>query len=149
MHHLSSQLTLVFRLFLPIFLGTIILLSCFVAVFHQEPTIFGLPTGLVRFLLPGFLFLFFLVWYYKLRSLFRVEASADHVYINNYDQVVRYAHADLASIKRRWFGPFEMITISLPEAGLFGQDITFLASRRRLAEFVAGHEVWKGLLNNG
>ena len=135
MQQISSQLNLVFRNFLPLFITTMLTLFAVSLVYIPVGKVFGLPVGFLKFFVPGVLFAFVSLWYLKLRKLYRVDASAEHVYISDYNETVRYKHSDVATLRRRMFGPFEVITLELVEAGKFGQYINFLASRRRISLF--------------
>jgi hypothetical protein len=147
MTQLSSQLNLVFRLFLPLFVATIILLLSLALIFSEVPRLFGMPSGFLRFILPGLLFLLGLFWWKYLWRLHRADADEQYLYLSNYSTTLRYKHSAISTIRRRLIGPFELLTVSLVEAGSFGQDITFLASRRRVSQFAATQADWKILIN--
>jgi hypothetical protein len=147
MTQLSSQTNLVFKIFLPLFLATLLGLLAVSSMFVDSPRFVGMSLGLARFLLPGIWFLWCVMWYKLLWPLLRIDADDAHVYVSNYSTTVRYPHAAIEKVTRKFVGPFEIVRIELIEAGRFGKSFPFIASRRRLSRFVDTQQDWQILYN--
>ncbi len=125
--NLSSNTTLFWRIFLPIF-GTV-LVTTFVVAFlltDVEDMDLPFPAWWARvFMVLVWLGWIYLVWRFLWR-LKRVDADATHLYVTNYWTSVRYPWTDVerVEIKRR-FGR-QMVHLHLRSAGRFGQRISFL-----------------------
>ena len=135
MHHVSSNFTLFFKLFVPTF--WLVFFGAFtVAVWLMGYEYYGrIPGDYMRwgatiFFLSGVLFLWFTVLQLK-----RVEMDGDQVYVTNYFKHYRYALDNVKRISESDLLFFKLITIHFKKAGYFGKKVRFLASRSRFQQF--------------
>lgn len=137
MERLSSNLTLFFKFFVPVF--WIVFFGAFtVAVFAYKNEFYGeipgrpLRIGSVIFFASG-LIMFFLTT----MRLKRVEGNSEHLIITDYFKTFRYAHAGIDKITESKFAFIKVVTIHLKEKGSFGIKIPFIASASRYEEFMS------------
>ncbi|MBL7807463.1 MAG: hypothetical protein JNN28_06610 [Saprospiraceae bacterium] len=128
---LSSNMTLFWRVFMPIFGGVFLtgLLLTFLLI-PEEELYLSFPILWARL----FLFALWLGWLLFVRRtlwrLKRVDAGDTHFYVTNYWITVRYPWADVEKVERiRRLGR-KLVTIHLKAPGRFGQKITFLPGDR-------------------
>ncbi len=125
---LSSNRTLFWRVFLPVF-GTVFLTGLTLAFwFIEEEELFG--GGMPALAARIFVTLVWLGWLFfvfkKLWQLKRVDANDTHFFVSNYWQTARYAWSDVASVgETRRLGR-QIIHIELAAPGRFGRVISFL-----------------------
>lgn len=125
---LSSNKTLFWRIFVPIF-GTVMLGVLTLAyVFTTDDQVYTplMPTlwgKVVALLLLGF-WLYF-VWR-ALWRLHRVDADDTHLYITNYWTTVRYPWTDVTTLEEKRRLGQRVVLIHLRAPGRFGQKIAFL-----------------------
>ena len=139
MQQVSSNLTLILKIFIPTFWLT--LFGAFtIAVFLVDTSYFGN--------IPAFLFrvgtaLFYLIGagilYLTLLRLKRVEMSEEFVYATNYFRSYRYPWHNVDRLREKDWGIFSIVTVALHQPGHFGRKFIFLASRKRLQEFFLQH----------
>lgn len=139
MHHVSSNLTLFLKLFVPTF--WLVFFGAFtIAVWLMGYEYYGrIPGNYMRwgatlFFLLGALFL----WLTVLR-LKRVEMDGDQVYVTNYFKHFRYAMSNIERISETDLVLFRLVTIRFKKAGYFGKKVHFLASRSRYQHYFAHH----------
>lgn len=140
MQRVSTNLTLFYKFFVPIF-WIVFFGSMTVAAFLSEKAFFGeipgLPfrIGIVFFFLSGLA-----MFYFTLMRLKRVEMSDEHLYVTDYFKHRRYPWQDIEKISESEFAIFKVVTIHLKARGTFGKKFTFLASRDRYAIFWREHQ---------
>lgn len=136
MERLSSNSTLFFKFFIPVF--WIVFFGAFtVAVFVYRNEFYGeipgrpLRIGSVIFFASGLV-----MFYFTLMRLKRVEGNAEHLIITDYFKTFRYTHAGIDKITESKFAFLKLVTIHLKEKGSFGIKIPFIASASRYEEFM-------------
>jgi hypothetical protein len=135
MQRVSTNLTLFYKFFVPIF-WIVFFGSMTVAAFVYDNAYYGeipgLPfrIGLVLFFISGLIMFMF-----TLMRLKRVEMGTDGMYVTNYFKHLRYQYEDIEKIAESEFLFFKVVTIHLRAKGTFGKKFTFIASRDRYAEF--------------
>lgn len=125
---LSSNKTLFWRIFVPIF-GTVMLGVLTLAyVFTTDKQVYtpSIPSlwskALALLLLGGWLYF---VWR-ALWRLHRVDADDMHLYITNYWTTVRYPWTDVKALEEKRRLGQRVVNLHLRAAGRFGQKISFL-----------------------
>lgn len=135
MQRVSTNLTLFYKFFMPIF-WIVFFGSMTIAAFVYDNAFYGeIPgnwfrIGLVVFFLSGVVMFLF-----TLMRLKRVEMGPDGIYVTDYFKHLRYPFEDIEKIAESEFLIFKVVTIHLRAKGTFGKKFTFLASRDRYAEF--------------
>jgi hypothetical protein len=133
MERLSSNATLFFNLFLPVFWSVFFgafTLGIFLA---DEIYVRFLPIASFRWAMLFFYFTGISVLYFTFLRIKRVELDSDYLYITNYFKTARYPIASLEQLEwRRWF-LFSIGIIHLKVKGIFGQRIIYL-SRKNIRE---------------
>ncbi len=124
--HLSSNATLFWRVFLPVF-GTVFLSGMLLAFWLIDPDDLYLNYSIwwPRILL-GLLWLawLFFIWK-KLFPLKRIDADSSHLFVTNYWITVRYPWTDVAGMQPgKWLGR-PAISLQLNAPGRFGRNINF------------------------
>lgn len=138
MQRVSSNLTLFFKLFIPVF-WAVFFGAFLIALFIEKEELFSTNTsnfriGAVFFYVSGLVTYYFL--FFKIK---RVEFSEEHLYVTNYFKTVRYSWPSIASINNTKFLIFTIVTLHLNKPGIFGKSMTFLASRRNYKKFMEEH----------
>ncbi|MBR9919691.1 MAG: hypothetical protein GYB31_02565 [Bacteroidetes bacterium] len=139
MHHVSSNLTLFIKFFIPIFwivffgAFTLSILVSGNAYFGNIPA-FLFKVGIALFYLLGI----FLLWRFLMR-LKRVEMDAEYIYATNYFKAYRYKWEDVDTLKEYNLGILRFFKVRLKASGSFGKAFSFLASKRRVESFMLAH----------
>ncbi len=138
MQRVSSNLTLFFKIFIPV-LWTVFFGAMLIAIFVMKEELFAGNTlsfriGAVLFYVSGLI-----MYYFLLFNLKRVEFSEEHAYVTNYFKTYRYSWDSIVKFEETSFLTFTITTIVLKEPGLFGEKMTFLASRRLYNKFKQEH----------
>lgn len=124
---LSSNTTLFWRVFLPVF-GTVlatVFAGAFILIDEEE---LYLPFSV--WWLRGVAILLWLAWFYFVRrilwKLLRVDATDTHLYVTNYWTTVRYPWTDVerTELQKRWGR--RVVHLHLRASGRFGKRISFL-----------------------
>lgn len=150
MTNISSNATLFFKFFIPVFwlvFGTAFLIGLLLgdAEYVGEVPMFGARVINLVILLLGLLFFYLYVFPLK-----RVEAGPEFFIVTNYFKNYRYSYDSIEHIEERdWFF-FKTFTIVLKERGSFGKKIHFVGSGKRFGKFRAAHpelmaRVFKGV----
>lgn len=135
MRRLSSNLTIILKLFIPItyivFFGSLLIGSLFVTV-NDSPVVgnsmFKIVYSIVFFLFVGIIYL----TVYKLK---RVDADQNYIYINNYVKTYRYPWSDIDQIITKNYGLFRIMQVKLAAKGSLGKKIVFLPSMQLVKSF--------------
>jgi hypothetical protein len=136
MHRLSSNATLVLKIFFPVF-WTTIMAGFAVVAWLVEPNKFGgldmssLRWGATFTLIVGVASFLVLTWPLK-----RVETDGERVYVSNYFRTAFYRwDQDIESLKEFRFLFFRIGVIELNGIGSFGRKMRFVMSRRLVEKF--------------
>ena len=124
---LSSNTTLLWRIFLPVF-GTVFFTGLLLAFWLTDEEDLYLPYPAIW---PrSILAVVWLVWiFYVRRTLWplkRIDADDTHLYVTNYWTTLRYPWTDVESLTERKLGRRAVVALRLKAPGRFGQDILFL-----------------------
>lgn len=139
MQQVSSNLTLIFKLFIPIFWVVffgLLTLSAWVVSPESGGALARWDIRLVisSVFLSGAALLYFSLWKLK-----RVEMDADFVFATDYFRTVRNPWSNVARLSKQQYFFFSIIHIQLQTPGSFGKRIVFLASRSRWSLFLEAH----------
>ncbi|MCB0643282.1 MAG: hypothetical protein KDC44_16650 [Phaeodactylibacter sp.] len=135
MHQVSSNLTLFFKFFIPIF-WIAFFGALTIAVFVQDVDYFeNIPAFLFRMGMLLFLVLGTVALAFTFFRLKRVEMGLDYVYVTNYFKTVRYTWDSIEKVHVSDWLALKSARIELKEAGTFGRRISFLLSRKRIRAF--------------
>ena len=131
MNQVSTNLTLFYRLFIPIFFG--VFLGAFVIFLWTHPQAYYsnlkgiyLRYGMTAFYITMMVLLLASVW--RLR---RVEVSEDWLYVTDYFRSARYPWSNVEKLRETRIGIFTIVNVYLHAPGTFGKRVTFLASVSR------------------
>lgn len=139
MQRISSNSTLFFKFFIPIF-WLVFFGATVLAIFAYGEQLAGgldqplFKLGAVLFYLSGLA-----LFYFTLFPLKRIELDADYAYVTNYFKTYRYPWHNVVGIRTSSFLFLTVARLELQEGGAFGQRIPFIASRRLLESFQEEH----------
>ena len=138
MQRVSSQLTIMLRIFVPTVWFTFVLSIAILLTWsiRGKAGLLANPIIWIALLLilgTGFVFIYFL-W-----KLYRVDMDDRFVYISNYFKTYKYPYTDIASIRDANIGKNRIYVIELKSKGSFGQKIHFLASQVLWNDFIKTH----------
>ena len=148
MYHVSSNLTLLLKFFIPVF--WIVFFGAFtIAVLASQNAYFGnIPAFIFKLGALTFYLLGILLLYLYLLRLKRIEMDGEGFIASNYFKSFRYPWEDVEYLTVFDLTLMQFVRIRLKATGSFGKSIPFVASRRRLKEFsLAFPELSKGLFN--
>ena len=135
MQRVSTNLTLFYKFFIPIF--WIVFFGAFtITTFAYRAEYYGdIPgqpfrIGTVIFFVSGVALL-----YFSLMRLKRVEMDELFVYVTNYFKNFRYPFHNIQKISQSKFLFLNIVTIHLKTPGTFGKSIRFIASNARYNSF--------------
>lgn len=139
MQRISTNLTLFYKLFIPVFwigfagTGTI----ATVAISANPVT---------RLVIVSIFIISLLLLYLTVFQLKRVEMDEQGAYVTNYFKHFRYPYHNIEKITQRNLGLLSVATIHLRVPGTFGKKIRFVPSRSLYADFWASHPELKQAL---
>lgn len=128
---LSSNSTLLYRLFLPMFFTIFMGATCIAAWTDEDGGILSdtLPPHVGNIVWT----LLFSIWLWivirKMWSLRRVEVDTENLYVSNYWHTAKYGLEDIEALTQRKTLWLPMATIRLRGKGRFGRDIRFIKGR--------------------
>jgi len=135
MQHVSTSWTLILKIVIPTlwlaFFGGFAL-----AITFSDMDYFGgypisyFRAGYAVFFVSGFLMLYWLVLRLK-----RVEMDKEFVYASNFIKNYRYPYSNVRKIEIRNYGLFRTVRVYLRDAGKFGSRFAFIANRERFYTF--------------
>jgi len=135
MQRLSSNLTLFFKLFLPVswvsffgFFGLVI----FLIDPTDEPF---LASSMFRMIYVGFYIVFLTLIYFTIFQFKRVETADGYIYTTNYFKTVRFPIDNIKKISVMNIGIAKIARMHLHNKGLFGSRISFIAKSTSLDSF--------------
>ncbi len=136
MQRVSSNLTIFFKLFIPTV--WIVFFTTFTLVlFLIDPQSLPFLTSPVfKYPFLGLYIIFFLILYFTVIQLWRVEMGMDFYTATNYFKTYRLSYEDIERIQTIPLGRLKVITFRLKAKGSFGNKITFLASTQLLDIFL-------------
>lgn len=147
MQRISSNLTLVLKIFFPTF--WIVFFGIFtLAVWTLDTPYFGpvpaiwMRIGMTLFFLSGTAIL-----YFTLMRLKRVELDNLFVCASNYIKTYRYPYHNVEKITERDMGLFYLVRIYLKTPGNFGRKLTFLLDEPMFRDFLEKNPETAALIN--
>ena len=147
MERVSTNATLFYRLFLPIF--WIVFFGAFtLAVFITNRDLYGeIPGNYMRLGSAFFYITGVVVLYFTLMKLKRVEMDKEFIFVTNYIKHYRYPWHNVESIHEQNFLFLKLVTITLKTPGSFGKKFVFAASHQLYAGFWEEHPELKETIN--
>ncbi len=137
MERVSSNSTLFFVIFLPVF-WTVFFGAVTTALLLQPLAFIGnTPAGTFRIGLAFFFLSGLALFYFTLLRLRRIEIGQGFVYVTNYLKNYRYPYHNIARIETSTFLFLHIGAITLKTPGYFGRKILFLPSMQRLKAVLA------------
>lgn len=137
MKRLSSNFTIILRLFIPliyiVFFGCLLIGSFFVTV-NDSPFI---ANPVFRYGLLITYTIFVTLLYFTFMKLKRVDADTEYLYISNYFKTYRYTWDSISKLNTVNLIVCELIYVHLKEKSAFGKRIVFLASKPLVKSFFA------------
>ncbi len=124
---LSSNTTLLWRIFLPVF-GTVFLTGLLLAFWLTDEDDLYLPYPVIwprSILVVLWLGWLWYIWRY-LWPLKRLDATDTHLFVTNYWTTVRYPWSDVEGISDKKLGRRSVAALRLKAPGRFGQEILFI-----------------------
>lgn len=135
MNRLSSSVTLILKLFFPVF--WVIFFGSFTVAFvfyDGYNMVFSNPAfkaGAVLFFLAGVMLLYLSLW-----QLRRVEVDEEYFYVTDYFKTVRIPFPLVEKITESNWLIFTTLTIRLKNKGYFGKKIHFIQSKKNVDDFL-------------
>jgi hypothetical protein len=141
MQRVSSQLTIMLRIFVPTVWVTFVLSLAIILLWsiRGKAGLLANPIIWIALLLilgTGIVFIYFFLW-----KLYRVDMDDRFVYISNYFRTYKYPYNDIAAIRDANIGKNRIFVIELKSKGSFGRKIHFLASQVLWQDFIKTHPV--------
>jgi len=137
MRRLSSNLSILFRIFLPlvyiVFFGSLIIGS-FIASVNDAPLV---ANPFFRYGLLGTFVVFVLIFRLTVMRLKRVDADSTYLYVSNYIKTYRYTWPSINKLTTVNLLIFDIIYIHFNDETQFGKKVFFLASRSLVKSFFA------------
>jgi hypothetical protein len=150
MQRVSTNLTLFFKFFIPVFWIVFFGAITAVSLFTEYAYVGTIPAQYFRIGISIFFVTFVIMFAYTLMRLKRVEMGNDFVYATNYFKAARYPFHNIEKIDERRFLFLKIVTIYLKTPGIFGKRITFLASLKLYAQYWnANPELYESLVKKG
>ena len=131
MTQVSSNLTLFYRLFVPVFF--VVFVGALVAFVWLNPRQYyaNLPGDTLRLVFTGFFLGVVALFALTVWRLRRVEMSREWVYVTDYFRQARYPWTNVARVVETPLGLLRLVNVYFHEPGSFGRRATFVASASR------------------
>lgn len=139
MFRISSNLTLLFRIFIPIFWTTFYGLFSLLMFIADDSTIQLFQSDLLKYSNLLFYLSTLMIIYLTIFQLKRVELSEEGIFVTNYIKTFRYSFDSVESIGYENYYLYKLGFIVLKEKGNFGKKIYFLLKKKYLEEFMEKH----------
>ncbi len=131
MERVSSNLTLFYRIFVPVFWIVFFGSASAALIILPYQFVGNIPAGPFRIGVGFFFFSGAALLYFTLMQLKRVEIGGGFVYVTNYFKNYRYPFHNIERIEVSTFLFFSIASIYLRTPGNFGRKITFAPERSR------------------
>ena len=136
MYRVSSNLTLLFKIFLPTFWIVFFGLFTFSCFFLIEPNVPIVGTPEFRYGMLAFFLIGCAVLYLSIMKLKRVEMGDETFYASDYFRHFKFPYLQILKISENEIGPILLVEIRFRNKTSFGKKIWFLASKGRYREFI-------------
>lgn len=132
--NISSNWTLVLKIFFPILWGAFFGLITIAFWFSEGPSVGTMPIDSFRLLMSSFFFTGIAVLYFSFMQLKRVEVDEHFFYVTNYKDTARYPFHSVEKLEEANYFLFKIVRVYFKESGIFGKKIIFLTNQFRLYE---------------
>jgi hypothetical protein len=126
MYRLSSNSTLFWKLFFPIFYSTLFGLLTIVAFRADPGDLPFLANPITRIVILTTYIIFVILLFLTIGKLKRVEADDQYIYVSNYIKTYRYLKQDITEVKTFDFLLFKITSLVMREKTKMGGKIRFL-----------------------
>ena len=130
--NLSTNWTLILKIFFPIFWGVLFGLMTIAFWVSDVPYVGNMSIFNFRLLITSFFLTGLAVMYFSVMQLKRVEVDKDFLYVTNYKDTARYPFHNIKKIEEANYFLFKIVKVYFKTAGIFGQKVVFLANQFRL-----------------
>jgi hypothetical protein len=135
MNRLSSNATLFWKIFVPVFYMSFVgLFILAVTVLNDELTTFS--SIWIKLLMVIIYLIFITLMYFTIMDLKRVEATELDMYVSNYFKTYKYPKSAIENVSSKNFGIFNIITLTMKEKTSMGKKIRFIADKKVIAELL-------------
>lgn len=139
MKRVSTNFTLLLKIFLPIF-WSVFFGAFTIALWLEDHVVTGsLPIEQLRIGMTVFFLIGVLLFYFTVAQLKRVEMDEEYVYATNYFKTARYPWRDVEKIEEKDYLVLSTAHVYLKEKGSLGKKITFIPSQYRFQGFLNNH----------
>lgn len=143
MYRISSNLTLFFKMFIPILWTSVFGMMSFAIFLSSDRDSLGvfnyLPYKIGFF---GFFVFFLLILYFSLWQLKRVESDDDCIYATNYFKTVKIGIGSIEKMTTIPLGFASLVTLKLKTKSSFGRRIHFLSKKSNFDTFLEKHQTY-------
>ncbi len=139
MQRISTNLTLLFKFFIPVFWIVFFGSVTVAALLYQFEYVGDIPARTFRIFILVFYLSGLLLLVFTLMRLKRIEADAAFFYVTNYFKTARYPFHNIEKVVESRFFFFHIATLHFREPGIFGKQATFVPSSLRWREFWETH----------
>ena len=139
MHRVSSNITIILKLFFPLLWVTFFGLLTLALWLQDHFSMGTLPIEYVRIGMTIFFVLGSVLLYFSFLQLLRVEMDEHFVYATNYWKTARYPFHQMEKIQEVDFLIFKTIHVALKNKGAFGKKLIFIPSQARFQNFLNEH----------
>ncbi|MCB0570981.1 MAG: hypothetical protein KDC66_14500 [Phaeodactylibacter sp.] len=139
MQRISTNLTLFYKLFIPVFWIVFFGSVTMAALLYTFEYVGNIPARTFRILVVAFYLSGLLLLAFTLMRLKRVEVDDSYFYVTNYFKTARYPFHNIEKVELSRFLIFRVATIHFHEAGIFGKRAAFVPTRFRFHEFWEAH----------
>jgi hypothetical protein len=136
MFRLSSNITLLLKIFLPtfwlVFFGLLTLAVLLSNAFHVS----FMPQGWFKLLVLFFFLAGCVLFYFTVIQLKRVEVDDLYLYISNYFSTYRYPYHNIDNVSEKDLGIVTLMIVYFKKPGKFGKRVFFLLDKDMLQKAV-------------
>ena len=136
MQRVSTNLTLFYKLFIPIFWAVFFGCAVVALLIVNPPYIAGIKSPFWKLLLGGSYVLGLLLIWWAIARLKRVEMDEHFVYVTNYFKTARYPWHAIEHVGERDWLIWHPVDITFKQAGTFGKKVTFVPSKTHFNSFL-------------
>jgi hypothetical protein len=126
MYRLSSNFTIFWKLFVPIFYITLFGLLNIMALTIDPGDVPFLANPITQLVLIICYITFIIVIMLTIARLLRVESDDHSIYVSNYLKSYRYKIEDIENVSKKDFGFFTVTSLTMKEKTKFGKKLRFL-----------------------
>jgi len=128
MHKLSSNFTLFWKIFFPVFFLTMLYLLGFVMLFAENDAFFLFSSTTAKVIYWISMIFILIIFYFTILNIKRVEFDNEYFYITNFFKTIRIPAEGIEYIKLSSL-PLLFSKIILTNKSTFGKTITFIPDK--------------------